>query len=189
MRPDIVPGATFPDYELPDHDGTARRLSELQGDDPVALLLARGGYCPKEHAQHAWLAATQIEIEVSYCRLITISTDSVLASKEWRQRLGARWPFLSDEQRVVQRDLDSRAYTDPTHDPMVPHTVFLAPGLAVHAVYNGYWYWGRPTPEELRQQFRAMTRQCRPDWDPLQPALRAQWTRGERASFFPYPAP
>ncbi len=34
MRSDIVPGRAFPDYELPDHTGTLRRLSELQGDDP-----------------------------------------------------------------------------------------------------------------------------------------------------------
>jgi hypothetical protein len=29
MRPDMVPGATFPDYELPDHTSTTRRLSAL----------------------------------------------------------------------------------------------------------------------------------------------------------------
>src|SRR4051812_1718271 len=34
MRSDITPGGTFPDYELPDQDSAARRLSELQGDDP-----------------------------------------------------------------------------------------------------------------------------------------------------------
>ena len=39
MRPDIVPGALFPDYELSDHRGTHRRLSELQGGDPLVLVL------------------------------------------------------------------------------------------------------------------------------------------------------
>jgi hypothetical protein len=29
MRSDIVPGAVFPDYELSDHRGTRRTLSEL----------------------------------------------------------------------------------------------------------------------------------------------------------------
>jgi histidine decarboxylase len=33
------------------------RLSELQGDDPLILTLARGHYCPKEHQQHLELAA------------------------------------------------------------------------------------------------------------------------------------
>jgi peroxiredoxin len=47
MRSDIVPGATFPDYELPDHENNPRKLSGIQGDDPMILTLARGHYCPK----------------------------------------------------------------------------------------------------------------------------------------------
>ena len=39
MRADIVVGAKFPDYELTDHTRTRRRLSELQGNDPMILLL------------------------------------------------------------------------------------------------------------------------------------------------------
>jgi peroxiredoxin len=52
MRPDIKPGGIFPDYALPDHTGTLRRLSELRGRDPLILTLARGNYCLKEHQQH-----------------------------------------------------------------------------------------------------------------------------------------
>ena len=58
MRADIVPGAVFPDYELPDHRGKHRTLSELQQGDPLVLVLSRGGYCPKERRQHEGLAAT-----------------------------------------------------------------------------------------------------------------------------------
>jgi peroxiredoxin len=42
MRPDIAPGGTFPDYQLPDHENVPCKLSELQGDDPLILTLARG---------------------------------------------------------------------------------------------------------------------------------------------------
>ena len=31
MRSDIVPGATFPDYELPDHTDTPRTLERAAG--------------------------------------------------------------------------------------------------------------------------------------------------------------
>ena len=44
MRADIVPGATFPDYELTDHARQRRKLSELQGNDPLILVLSRGHY-------------------------------------------------------------------------------------------------------------------------------------------------
>jgi peroxiredoxin len=43
MRPDIIPGAAFPDYELSDHRGKHRKLSDLQGEDPLVLVLSRGG--------------------------------------------------------------------------------------------------------------------------------------------------
>jgi len=35
MRPDIVPGAIFPDYELSDHTAKRRKLSALQGQHPM----------------------------------------------------------------------------------------------------------------------------------------------------------
>jgi hypothetical protein len=38
VRSDIVPGAVFPDYELSDHCGKHRTLSELQGGDPLVLV-------------------------------------------------------------------------------------------------------------------------------------------------------
>lgn len=186
MRDDIRPGATLPDYRLPDHTGRQRRLSELQAGDPLALVLARGGYCPKDHWQHVLMARMEPEVHVGYCRIVTISTDPVLESREWRARLGVRWPFLSDEERIVQKDLEIQEYTDPVHDPMIPHTIMLEPGLVIHRIYNGYWYFGRPTPEELRRDFREMSREARPDWDLSRPGLRERWEHGDRAAFWPY---
>lgn len=186
MRSDIVEGEKFPDYELPDHTGEKKTLSELQGKDPVALMLARGGYCPKEHLQHVCMAAMQAEIKVGYCRLITISTDTILESKEWRDRLGAYWPFLSDEERIVQQDLEIEEYTDPVHNPMIPFTLMLEPELVIYKIYNGYWYWGRPTPEELRQDFRAISQKCRPDWNLAAHEMREKWEKGEKEFFYPY---
>ena len=49
MRADIIPGGTFPDYELTGHTKTRRRLSGLQGINPMILVLSRGGFCPKDH--------------------------------------------------------------------------------------------------------------------------------------------
>src|SRR3954452_24429552 len=157
MRPDMRSGATFPDYELPDHTATRRKLSDLQGDDPLILTLARGHYCPKEPQQHLQLAAFYPQIAVAYTQVVTISTDEHHTSQEFRASVGAQWPFLSDPERTVQRDLDIREYTDPEHDPMIPHTLVLKPGLVIHSVYNGYWFWGRPSVEDLRRDLRGAT--------------------------------
>lgn len=68
MRSDIRPGGTFPDYALPDHTNTVRSLSDLQGSDPLILMLSRGNYCPKEHQQHLELAVNQAKVAVGYTR-------------------------------------------------------------------------------------------------------------------------
>jgi peroxiredoxin len=186
MRADIVPGSVFPDYELPDHTGKHRKLSELQAGDPMILVLSRGGYCPKDRRQSEGLVQLHREMEVGYCRLVTISTDNILETNENRSGVDAHWPFLCDPGRKVQKDLDIAEYTDPKHDPMIPHTVVLAPGLVVFKIYNGYWFFGRPTMEELRHDLRSVLQRCRPDWDITNPDLKAAWEKGDKARFFPY---
>jgi peroxiredoxin len=189
MRSDIVPGSVFPDYELPAHTGKHRKLSELQGPDPLVLVLGRGGFCPKDRRQHEGLVELHREMEVGYCRLVTVTTDNLLETNEFRAAVGAHWTFLSDPKRTIQKDLDIAEYTDPTHNPMIPHTVVLEPGLVVFKIYMGYWFFGRPTAEELRADLRAILRKCRPDWDITNPELRAAWKRGDKERFWPYGRP
>jgi peroxiredoxin len=134
MRSDIVPGAIFPDYELSDHTAKRRKLSELQGQHPMVLVLSRGGFCPKDRRQAEGLVELHREIEVGYCRLVTISTDNITETNEYRSGVGAHWPFLSDARRIVQKDLDIAEYTDPLHNPMIPHVIVLEPGLVIYKI-------------------------------------------------------
>jgi peroxiredoxin len=186
VRSDIVPGSIFPDYELADHTTKRRKLSELQGPDPMVLVLSRGGYCPRERRQSELLVQLHRELEVAFCRLVTISTDNILETSEYRTGVGAHWHFLSDAGRVVQKDLDIAEYTDPAHNPMIAHVIVLEPGLVVYKVYNGYWFFGRPTMEDLRQDLRAVLKKCRPDWDITTPELKAAWQQGRKELFYPY---
>ena len=186
MRADIVPGAVFPDYELTDHAARRRKLSDLQGSDPLILVLSRGGYCPKDRRQAEGLVQLHREMEVGYCRLVTISTDNLLATNENRTGLGAHWTFLSDAGRIVQKDLDIAEYTDPANNPMIPHTIVLEPGLVVFKIYNGYWFFGRPTVEDLRQDLRAVSKKCRADWDITSPELKEAWKQNKKHLFYPY---
>src|ERR1700683_1952560 len=125
MRHDIVPGAMFPDYELSDHTAKRRKPSELQGPHPMILVLSRGGFCPKDRRQAEGLVALHRELEVGYCRLVTISTDNIAQTSEYRTGVGAHWAFLSDAGRTVQKDLDIAEYTDPVNNPMIPHVIIL----------------------------------------------------------------
>jgi peroxiredoxin len=184
VRADIAPSKTFPDYELTDHTKTRRTLSGLQGNDPMVVVLSRGHFCPKDHQQHLELASFYSQIAVAYTQIVTISTDNIVETREFRASVGAQWTFLSDAGRKVQKDLDIQEYTDPSHDPMIPHTLVLKPNLVIHSVYNGYWFWGRPSIEDLRRDLREVTREIRPDWDLSAPGLREAWDANDRSGHF-----
>ena len=76
-----------------------------------------------------------------------------------------------------------RDSTDPDHDPMIPHTLVLGPGLIVRSVYNGYWFWGRPSTVDLWHDLRTLSRDIRPDWDLSTPGLRDAWGAGDLSRF------
>ena len=69
--------------------------------------------------------------------------------------------------------LEIDEYTDTHHDyAVVPHTVILSPGLVIEKVYVGYWFWGRPSPEQLWLDLQEILRRIKADFDPTLPAAR-----------------
>src|SRR5260221_3912029 len=119
MRSDILPGAIFPDYELSDHTAKRRKLSELQGPHPMVLVLSRGGFCPKDRRQAERLVELHRELEVAYCRLVTISTDNIHQTNENRSGDRGHWPLLSEPRHIVLVDNHLAGYTDPVDHPMI----------------------------------------------------------------------
>ena len=113
MRADIAPGGLFPDYELTDHTTTRRRLSELQGDDPMVLVIARGHFCPKDHQQHVELAAFYPKSSVAYTQVVTISTDDIIETRAFRPQSAPSGPSFPTPAGRCRRTLKSRS--TPTH--------------------------------------------------------------------------
>ena len=165
MRADLAPTSRFPDLGLADHAGVSRRLSELAEGDPLVVNFFRGWWCPKEQAFFRRLVTLQDEAEVAYTRLVSVSVDHSPELSAFRAGLGARWTFLSDSDRTYLDELGLRETTDTLHRPYLPATFTLYPDLTIHSAYNGYWFWGRPSNEELRQDMRAITRAIRQDWE------------------------
>jgi peroxiredoxin len=161
----LAVGERLPDFELLDHADNRRRLSSLVGGDPTVVQFYRGWWCPKEQAFFRRLLALQDDAEVAYARIVSVSIDPPQVNAAFRAGLGARWTFLSDPDRELQAELRLRETTDTLNDPYVPVVVVIDPDLRVHATYNGYWYLGRPTHEELVRDLRGLSRGLRPDWD------------------------
>ncbi len=177
MRGDLVPGNAFPDLRLPDHTSRQRSLSKLARGQPLVLNFVRGWWCPKEQVRLRMLVSMQEAIQREYGALAVVTVDEPYVNGALRAGLGADFPFLSDEQRSAARDLDLLELTDTKHLPYLPFTFVLDSLLRIHAVWCGFWYWGNPTPEELRQALREITRREQPTFEP-----QAVWEDGGSAA-------
>src|SRR5947208_10878404 len=176
MAASLVPGVILPDFELSDDEGVKRRLSELQGDNPMVLHLSRGEHCPRERQHLRELVKFHEWCAVAFTELVTVMPNDAEDTHKMKIATGARWPFLCDIDLRVQCHFDINEYTDTVHDyAMVPHTLVVAPGLTVDKVYVGYWFWGRPSAYDLWGDLRDLNRRIRADFDPTEPEARAQW--------------
>lgn len=165
MRSDLIVGEKFPDFELPDHTGEKVRLSQLLRGFPGVLIFSRGYFCPKDRRQMMnYVEHLQPELRVNYCKMITVSVDDKFTTQEVRDQLNANWPFLSDPDRRLLHELEMVDKTDPIHGEIyIPYTFVLDRDRTIYKIYNGWWYLGRPTVEELRMDLRALLSQ-RHDW-------------------------
>jgi len=106
----------------------------------------------------------QPEFRVNYCKMITVSVDDRTNTTETRDALAADWPFLMDPDRRLLHELQMTDTTDKAHGEVyIPYTFILDRDRTIYKVYNGWWFVGRPTSEEIRMDLRALMSR-RPDW-------------------------
>lgn len=111
------------------------------------------------------LCRVQEEFEIAYSKIVVVSVDPPEVQSAFRAGLGARFTFLSDSERRWLSRLPLLEGTDTVHHPYRPAAFTLFPDLTIHAAFNGYWFWGRATMQELRLEMRAITREIREDWE------------------------
>lgn len=166
------PGYPFPDFELPDQNGKIRKLSSYTRQSeadrrygfkdgyPVIVIFSRGFFCPRDQQQFKSLVPFQEELNVNFCKLVSVSADESKVSAAFRAGLGANWTFFSDTERKVIKELNLLDETEGEYAyRALPYTFVLKPNLEIYKVYNGWYFVGRPTLEELRQDLREIMRQ------------------------------
>ena len=118
----------------------------------------------------------QPELAVNYCKLLVVTVDDPETTCKFRTELGANYPFLIDADRQLINELDIVDTTDSKHSPIpIPYTFVLDRNREIYKIYNGWWFVGRPTVEELRLDLRAVMSR-RPDY-----AYQRAWDESEEA--------
>lgn len=169
MTTNLQVGQVFPNFELPNYQNKLVRLSEFTQPSlmdkklgfldgyPLILGFYRGFFCPRDRQQMLQLVQFQQELAVNYCQLVTISTDAPIVQAAFRAGLGAQWTFLADEKRDIIKQINILDETEGEYAYRAqPYTFVLHPNLTIYKIYNGWFYVGRPTLEELRQDLRAI---------------------------------
>ena len=169
MTTNLQVGDRFPDFALPNHQNEQTTLSQftqpalmdqklgfLDGY-PLILVFYRGFFCPRDRQQFRQLVQFQEELAVNYGKLAVVSADPPLVQAAFRAGLGAQWQFLADEQRTIIKQINILDETEGEYAYRAqPYTFVLRPDRTIDKIYNGWFFVGRPTIEELRHDLRAM---------------------------------
>ena len=148
MRPDIVEGTTLPDYELPrphQHQAQAFTVAGRQSHDPDArarVLLPQRitSSCTSSYGSRSsalWALRGWSPI----------TTDTFVQLNDLRLGVGADWPFLYDERRVIRQDLGHPGVYRSTQQSDDTAHLCVGARSECYTIYNGYWYWGRHDDE------------------------------------------
>ncbi|HYU74250.1 MAG TPA: cold shock domain-containing protein [Ktedonobacteraceae bacterium] len=172
MATNLCVNDQFPDFSLPDQQNRVVQLSHVtksglfdrylgfQDGYPLILVFFRGFFCPRDQQQMRQLVEFQHELAVNYGRLVAVSADPPLVQAAFRAGLGAQWTFLSDEERTVIKRINILDETEGEYAYRAqPYTFVLHPDLRIHSIYNGWFFVGRPTLDELRHDLRAIMEQ------------------------------
>ncbi len=169
MPSTLQPNQSFPDFELPDQNGQLRKLSTFTRQNeadkrygfkdgyPVIVIFSRGFFCPRDQQQFRMIQEFQNELKVNYCSVVSVSADTPQVSAAFRAGLGASWTFFADTDQKVIKELNILDETEGEYAyRALPFTFVLRPNLEIHKVYNGWYFVGRPTLEDLRQDLRSI---------------------------------
>lgn len=158
LHSDLKPGNKFPNFELPDQTGEVLKLTQRMRGWPSILVFYRGVWWPKCRLQlENYVRDLQPELPVNYCKLYVVTVDDAETTRNFQNDLGAAFPFLIDADRTLITKLDIVDNTDAKHPRIpIPYTFVLDRNREIYKIYNGWWFVGRPTVEELRMDLRAL---------------------------------
>ena len=94
-------GDLVPDFELPDEDGTPRKLSDLAASGPVVLFFYPAAMTPGCTAESCHFRDMKAEFEAVGAQRVGISADQVEKQKRFSDKHSFDFPLLSDPDGAV----------------------------------------------------------------------------------------
>ena len=181
MRPDMITGRGVPRLRAsrPHRQSTGSSRSSRGRirwwSCSAAGLLSQGSPAARG------LLELHREMEVGYCRLVTISTDNIIETNEFRTGVGAHWPFLSDPGRKRPEGPRHRRVHRPGAQPDDPaHDRAGARPCRLQDLQRLLVLRPADASKNSGRTCGPSRRKCRPDWDITTPDLKAAWEQGRK---------
>ena len=92
----LQPGASAPDFALPDQHGRTTRLADLLGSGPVVLVFFPLAFSSTCQGELGTLRDHSDLFERAGAQLIGVSVDSKHTLRAWAEREGYAFPLLAD---------------------------------------------------------------------------------------------
>ena len=175
MAATLQPGMTLPDFVLADENGEMHKLSELQGENPMILMLGRGEHCPRERQHQKELIKLYEWCTVGFTSMVTVLPNDRHETYKLKISTPAAWTYLCDETSRFSACSGSTSTPTPTTTPPSRTRSCSLPGLVIDKAYVGYWFWGRPSAYRLWDDLEDLFRRIKPDFDPTLDDVRAAW--------------
>jgi peroxiredoxin Q/BCP len=96
----IEPGDTAPDFELPDQDGRAVKLSDFHGEKVVLYFYPKAA-TPGCTTQACGVRDRHFDYDAEGAVVLGISPDPVAKIKRFHEKQGLNFALLSDEDHAV----------------------------------------------------------------------------------------
>ena len=101
------------------------------------------------------LVGLQEELQREFGRLAAVTVDEPYVNGAFRAGLGGAFPFLSDvDRKVAERARPARADGRDCIARFSRSRSCSTRASSSAEIWCGFWYWGNPTPDELRLALR-----------------------------------
>jgi len=97
----VRPGDPAPDFELPDENGTTRRLGDFLANGPVVLFFYPAAMTPGCTAESCHFRDLSAEFNAAGAQRVGISADPVEKQKRFSDKHTFDFPLLSDPDGAV----------------------------------------------------------------------------------------
>jgi len=162
-------GQPAPDFQLPDTEGKAWRLSDFRGKQPVVLIWVFADWCPVCHGEFRELIELQEKFQNAAAQVFTLECHDVfpcrvmvgqeLEPKYWFSKTSFKdsytkniwWPHLVDRAGAVGAEYGVQPMSFVVHSEWInrPSVVIVDKDGVVRFTYYGTFWGDRPGIHQL----------------------------------------